>query len=90
MPTKIQHMSDVELKNNSTFTLDHTQLDLTAADAGWNIDSTSTLAMQDSTDLDFASHLQGDGPVTVDLGGRTIPLPLPITTRPTASPGRWN
>ncbi|HCM7748377.1 TPA: ESPR domain-containing protein, partial [Klebsiella aerogenes] len=44
---KIQHMSDVELKKNSTFTLDHTQLDLTAADAGWNIDSTSTLAMQD-------------------------------------------
>ncbi|HCR0847685.1 autotransporter outer membrane beta-barrel domain-containing protein [Klebsiella aerogenes] len=67
---KIQHMSDVELKNNSTFTLDHTQLDLTAADAGWNIDSTSTLAMQDSTDLDFASHLQGDGLVTVDLGGQ--------------------
>ncbi len=67
---KIQHMSDVELKNNSTFTLDHTQLDLTAADALWNIDSTSTLAMQDSTDLDFASHLQGDGLVTVDLGGQ--------------------
>ncbi|WP_407244619.1 autotransporter outer membrane beta-barrel domain-containing protein [Klebsiella aerogenes] len=67
---KIQHMSDVELKKNSTFTLDHTQLDLTAADAGWNIDSTSTLAMQDSTDLDFASHLQGDGLVTVDLGGQ--------------------
>lgn len=67
---KIQHMSDVELKNNSTFTLDHTQLDLTAADAGWNIDSTSTLAMQDSADLDFASHLQGDGLVTVDLGGQ--------------------
>ncbi|MCU6420513.1 autotransporter outer membrane beta-barrel domain-containing protein [Klebsiella aerogenes] len=67
---KIQHMSDVELKNNSTFTLDHTQLDLTAADARWNIDSTSTLAMQDSTDLDFASHLQGDGLVTVDLGGQ--------------------
>ena len=67
---KIQHMSDVDLANHSTFTLDHTQLDLTAADAGWNIDSTSTLAMQDSADLDFASHLQGDGLVTVDLGGQ--------------------
>ncbi|MCT4711103.1 autotransporter outer membrane beta-barrel domain-containing protein, partial [Enterobacteriaceae bacterium H11S18] len=67
---KIQKMSEANLANNSTFTLDKTQLDLSAADAGWNIDGSSTLAMNDDRALSFASHLAGSGLVTVDLGSK--------------------
>ncbi|MCT4712148.1 autotransporter outer membrane beta-barrel domain-containing protein, partial [Enterobacteriaceae bacterium H11S18] len=67
---KIQNIEHVNLANNSTFTLDKTQLDLSAADAGWNIDDSSTLAMNDDRALSFASHLAGSGLVTVDLGSK--------------------
>ncbi|MCT4708693.1 autotransporter outer membrane beta-barrel domain-containing protein, partial [Enterobacteriaceae bacterium H11S18] len=50
---KIQNIEHVNLANNSTFTLDKTQLDLSAADAGWNIDGSSTLAMNDDRALSF-------------------------------------
>ncbi|MFK3659279.1 autotransporter outer membrane beta-barrel domain-containing protein [Scandinavium sp. NPDC088450] len=65
--SKIQNMSGVKLTNNSSFTLDKTQLDLTATDADWNIDSSSMLAINDSADMDFASHLKGNGLVKIDL-----------------------
>jgi autotransporter family porin len=67
---KIQNMDEVNLANNSTFTLDNTQLDLAAAGNGWNIDGTSTLAMNDSKVLNFDSHLAGTGLVQVDLGSK--------------------
>ncbi|MCS2164216.1 autotransporter outer membrane beta-barrel domain-containing protein [Scandinavium manionii] len=65
---KIQNIENVDLTNSSVFTLENTQLDLTAADSAWNIDGTSTLIMKDTRAMDFDSHLQGSGLVKVDLG----------------------
>jgi len=65
---KIQNIENVDLTNSSVFTLQNTQLDLTAADSAWNIDGTSTLIMKDTRAMDFDSHLQGSGLVKVDLG----------------------
>lgn len=68
---KIQNIENVDLTNSSVFTLQNTQLDLTAADSAWNIDGTSTLIMKDTRAMDFDSHLQGSGLVKVDLGDTT-------------------
>jgi len=65
---KIKNMEHVTLDNGSTFTLDNTQLDLTATGSAWDIDSSSTLVMKASKALDFNSHLAGTGLVKVDLG----------------------
>lgn len=70
----ITGMEHIDLTNGSTLTLDNVLLALgdsqdDSAATGYSIDSTSTLAVKNSTSVAFNSHLSGNGLMTVDTAG---------------------
>ncbi|MEG2734512.1 MAG: autotransporter outer membrane beta-barrel domain-containing protein [Hafnia sp.] len=70
----ITGMEHIDLTNGSTLTLDNVLLTLgdsynDSAATGYFIDSTSTLAVKNSTSVAFNSHLSGNGLMTVDTAG---------------------
>lgn len=68
----IQNIERIDLTNNSVFTLDNTMLDLSADDSGYQVDAGSTLAINNTADVSFDSHLTGKGDVQVNLAGNTF------------------
>ncbi|MFA3779618.1 autotransporter outer membrane beta-barrel domain-containing protein [Yersinia sp. 1652 StPb PI] len=75
--TTILNMEDIELKNNSTLTLDNALLTLgdakdDAADTGYSIDATSELAIVNNNAVAFNSHLSGTGLLSVNTSGQSF------------------
>jgi len=73
----ITGMEHIDLTNGSTLTLDNVLLALgdshdDSAATGYSIDSTSTLAVKNSTNVAFNSHLSGNGLMTVDTTGNSF------------------
>lgn len=68
----IQNIEHVDLTSNSVFTLDNTMLDLSAQGSGYQIDEGSTLAINNTADISFDSHLAGEGDLQVNLSGNTF------------------
>jgi autotransporter family porin len=67
----------VNLKNGSTLTLDNILLPLgdaqdDAAGTGFNIDQDSILALKQSADTQFASHISGAGTIAASTGGNAF------------------
>lgn len=67
----ISGMENVELANNSTFTLDNIALGLgddllDSVGTGYNVDGSSKLNIKNTANVTFKSHLAGTGEVTVD------------------------
>ena len=67
----------VNLKNGSTLTLDNILLPLgdaqdDAAGTGFDIDHDSTLALKQSADTEFASHISGAGTIAASTGGNAF------------------
>ncbi|CFR15797.1 autotransporter outer membrane beta-barrel domain-containing protein [Yersinia kristensenii] len=73
----ILNMEEIELKNNSTLTLDNTLLKLgdtkdDAADTGYSIDATSELAIVNNGAVAFNSHLSGNGLLSINTSGQSF------------------
>ena len=73
----ISGFETVNLKNGSTLTLDNILLPLgdaqdDAAGTGFNIDQDSTLALKQSADTQFGSHISGAGTIAASTGGNTF------------------
>lgn len=73
----IQNIDNIELKNNSMFTLDNLLLPLgngkdDAQGTGYSIDETSSLAVKNNNAVAFNSHLSGSGRVTTDTNGNAF------------------
>ncbi len=65
---QMQEMENIDLKSGSVLTLDNVLQDLSGEGEGFSVDKTSTLVVKNSQNLDFASHLAGNGLVQVNLG----------------------
>ncbi|EIC86228.1 autotransporter outer membrane beta-barrel domain-containing protein [Serratia sp. M24T3] len=73
----LRGIEHINLTNNSTLTLNNKSLPLGDAtddniNTGYNIDGTSTLAIQNSGATTFKSHLSGNGTVSTNTGGNAF------------------
>lgn len=73
----LQGIEHINLTNNSTLTLDNRLLPLgdaldDNASTGFSIDTTSTLAIQNSSATAFNSHVSGDGTISTNTAGNAF------------------